>query len=122
MAKNKPTRLPKRVAGMKLSKPLRKRGGQLLDFLTRPVVADLLAAALAAGVAALAENRRVRGAAVDARNRAGKAVTTAGAAVATTASEAGRQAAKALSDIGGDTPARTRSRRRRSSAERPTAH
>ena len=121
MAKNNQTRLPKRLAGVKLSKPLRKRGAQMLDLLSRPIVADLVAAALAAGAVALARNKRVRGAAASAGNRAGKAAASAGATVAATALEAGRQASKALPDIGGDTPARTRNRRRRAS-ERPTAH
>lgn len=124
MAKNDATRFPKRIAGIRLSKRLRRRGGRMLDFLGGPVAANLAAAALIAGIAALGRNKRVRRAAAEARDRAGKVAATAGAAVTETASEARRRAAKMLSDTGGADSARrppARSRKRRPEA-RPTAH
>ncbi|MBB4631321.1 hypothetical protein [Sphingosinicella soli] len=74
----KTQKLPKRVAGVKLSKPMRIRGGKLLAALKHPVVAPLALAAVAAGAVALKDNDRVRSAAGKARTKAGEAASGLG--------------------------------------------
>lgn len=65
MARTKATKLPKRIAGVKLSKKLRKRGGKVLDLLRHPLTADIAAAAMVAMAAAVRESERARKAAGD---------------------------------------------------------
>ena len=95
-------KLPKRVAGIKLSKPMRIRGGKLLAALKHPVVAPLALAAVAAGAVVLKDNQRVRAAAGKARAKAGEAASSLGhgaavigSAVAAKASEGKRRMGEA---------------------------
>jgi hypothetical protein len=47
------TKLPKRIAGIKVPKELREPGGKLLDAVRHPLVMDVAAAALIAAAAGL---------------------------------------------------------------------
>lgn len=75
MGKNKATKLPKKIAGVKVPKTLRKKGGKVVDALSHPLVADIAAAALLAAAAALRDNKKVRAAAVTAKDEAGDAAS-----------------------------------------------
>lgn len=63
MAKQKSGKLkiPKRVAGIKLPKPLRKKANKALMWAENPIVADALAAALLAGAKALSDQPSGKG-------------------------------------------------------------
>ena len=52
----KPTKLPKKIAGMTIPKALRTEGGALVDLMRHPVIAGLAAAGLAALTDAIREN------------------------------------------------------------------
>ena len=58
MAKN--GKLPKRIAGVKVPKTLRKRGHGMSVLLNNPIVADLIAAALLFAAERLAKNPKLR--------------------------------------------------------------
>lgn len=73
---------PKRIAGLKVPKRMRKRLGKAGGLLQHPLVADLAAAALIAAAAALRENKKVRSAARTAKGKAGDAAHGLGAGVA----------------------------------------
>lgn len=73
---------PKRIAGVKVPKQMRKKLGKAGDFLQHPLVADLAAAALIAAAAALRENKNVRSAARTAKTKAGDAAQGLGTGVA----------------------------------------
>ena len=49
------TKPPKRIAGVKVPKELRKSGAKLVDTLSHPLIADVAAAALMAAAGALRE-------------------------------------------------------------------
>lgn len=74
----KSTKLPKRIAGVKIPKKLRKRGGKMVDMLAHPLVADVAAAALLAAAQAIKESKRVRSATATAREKAGELANEAG--------------------------------------------
>lgn len=65
-----PTRLPKRVAGVRLPKQLRTRGGRLVDILSNPLITAFAVPVLIAGAVAIRNSKAVRAAAVKARNKA----------------------------------------------------
>lgn len=105
MAKTK--KLPKRIAGVKIPKKLRKRGAPIYELLKRPmvrtVVADMLAAGLLAAADALAKSKPAKKAGKKAKRVAEEAgETTADAATAgaidvgNVLAFAARQAAKAI--------------------------
>lgn len=73
---------PKRIAGIKVPKRMRKRLGKAGGVLQHPLVADLTAAALIAAAAALRDNKKVRSAARKAKSKAGDAANEVGAGVA----------------------------------------
>lgn len=70
MAKSKPTKLPKRIAGVKVPKRMRRPGGKVLDALSHPLVADVVAAGLLAAAAAVRDSHSVRRAAIKAGDKA----------------------------------------------------
>lgn len=69
MAKN--GKLPKRIAGVKIPKKVRKRGGEIYALLGSPVVAHIVAAGLIAAANSLATSRTAK--------KAGKAAKDAAA-------------------------------------------
>jgi hypothetical protein len=58
--KKKAARLPKRIAGVKIPKAVRKSGGALLGQVNTPLGRELIAAGLVAAGAALAKKDEVR--------------------------------------------------------------
>jgi hypothetical protein len=105
MAKTK--KLPKHIAGVKIPKKLRKRGAPIYAMINQPMVknvaADMVAAGLLAAADALARSRSAK----KAGNKAKHAAADAGKATADAASEsvinvgnvlafAAREAAKAI--------------------------
>ncbi|HEX8447949.1 MAG TPA: hypothetical protein VF652_00035 [Allosphingosinicella sp.] len=68
-------KIPKRIAGVKVSKAVRKAGKSALKLAEKPAVSETVAAALLAAAAALRAppaTRRAAGAAADAAGQAGK--------------------------------------------------
>ena len=51
-------RIPKKVAGVKIPKELRRKGNKVIDLMSHPLVADIAAAALTAAAAALRGDRK----------------------------------------------------------------
>ena len=105
MAKN--GKLPKRIAGVKIPKKLRKRGAPLYALMQNPmvrnVVADMLAAGLLAAADALAKQPKVKKAGKNAGKAAKQTADEVGEAASTGAGNAGqvlafiaREGAKAL--------------------------
>lgn len=71
MAKNaRKPKFPKRVAGMKVPKPMRKTGTGLMRFAATPLGSALIADLMIAGAARVAQDRRVRAAAAEAGREA----------------------------------------------------
>jgi hypothetical protein len=66
----KKNKLPKRVAGVKIPKKLRKRGGQVYAFLESPVVSHLVAAALLAAADNISKKPKVKKAGKKAKHAA----------------------------------------------------
>lgn len=93
-------KLPKRVAGIKLSKPIRIRGGKVLAALKHPMVAPLALAAVAAGVVVLKDNERVRVAAGKARAKAGEAASSLGHGAAVLGSAMAAKASEGKRRVG----------------------
>jgi hypothetical protein len=92
--------VPKRVAGVKLPKKLRKASNRLADMLSHPLVADVAAAALLSLAAAIKDSKKVREAAAAARDRAGDAADTVADASASVASKAVAAARDAGARVG----------------------
>ena len=101
MAKN--GRLPKRIAGVKIPKKLRKNGGAVYELVNRPMVRNILADMIAAGLMVAADRiarqppvkkagKKAKHAAVD----AGEAATASAGSVATILALAARETAKAI--------------------------
>lgn len=67
----KKNKLPKHVAGVKIPKKLRKRGGQVYAFLGSPVVSSIVSAALLAAADNISKKPKVK--------KAGKKVKRAAA-------------------------------------------
>ena len=82
MAKEKAGKLPRKVAGVKVPKKLRKAGSAAMDLAQQPVVGEFVAAALTAAAASLMKDTKV------------------GKAVQRQASDAGSEAVKDASAIG----------------------
>lgn len=103
MAKN--GKLPKRIAGVKIPKKVRKRGGQIYALLGSPLVANLVARGLIAAADSLATSKMAKKAGKAAKHAAadtGEAtVETASAGainVASVLAFAAREAARAIKD------------------------
>ena len=84
MAKN--GKLPKRIAGVRIPKKLRKRGGPLYGLLNQPmvrnIVADMIAAGLLAAADAISKQPRVKKAGKAAKHAAEDVGETAGTGAA----------------------------------------
>ena len=96
MAKNK---LPKRIAGVKIPKKLRKRGGRLYALANNPLMADLMAFALLAAADRLTKQPKVKKAGKAAKHAAENTTEAAGENVIDFASilaMAAREGARAL--------------------------
>ncbi|HJR83372.1 MAG TPA: hypothetical protein VJ775_05550 [Sphingomicrobium sp.] len=105
MAKTK--KLPKRIAGVKIPKKVRKRGAPLYDLMTQPMVrtvaADVLAAGLLAAADALAKSgpakkagKKAKRAAAEAGETTARAATSGAIDVSNVLAFAAREAAKAI--------------------------
>ncbi|HWI84859.1 MAG TPA: hypothetical protein VNT42_00860 [Sphingomonas sp.] len=66
--KDKATKLPKKVGGVKLPKQLRKSAGVVAELAQNPMAREVVSAALVAGAAAIAK-RKVNGAGASAGSR-----------------------------------------------------
>ena len=96
MAKNK---LPKRIAGVKIPKKLRKRGGKAYALVNNPLLADLLAVALLAAADRISKQPKVKKAGKTAKHAAADTAEAAGENVIDFASIlalAAREGARAL--------------------------
>lgn len=96
MAKNK---LPKRIAGVKIPKKLRKRGGKLYALVNNPLIADLVAVALLAAADRISRQPKVKKAGKTAKHAAADTAEAAGENVIDFASIlalAAREGARAL--------------------------
>ena len=102
MAKNADkVKVPKKVAGIKVPKALRKSGA--LDALVSSSIGrEILAGAIVAAAAAAASALRKHGPSVDDVGRAGKAVAGAGADAASATGDMTRTAASALAGVVAD--------------------
>jgi hypothetical protein len=86
---------PKKVAGVKVPKGMRKGGDSLASLVTSPLARELVADALIAIAGALAGNRKAR----DAAAKAGSKVAKAGAQAGSAAMDAGADAASGAKDM-----------------------
>jgi hypothetical protein len=68
--KDKKTKIPKQVAGVKIPKAWREQGRHLADLARNPLVAEVAAAGLTAVAAALREGPQIKTAAAKARDAA----------------------------------------------------
>jgi hypothetical protein len=95
MAKEKGTKLPKKVAGVKIPKGLRKAGEAAVDLAQQPVVGEFVAAALTAAAASLMADSKagkaVRHEAADAASDTLKQASAIGSAVKKVLLEAARE-------------------------------
>lgn len=91
------TKIPKRIAGVKIPKTLRDSGKAAMKLAQNPVARELLSAGLVAAAAAVAANSRARKAAIEGGRDAADAVTGA----ATTASSSAAMIGAALVDAAG---------------------
>jgi hypothetical protein len=97
MAKN--GKLPKRIAGVKIPKELRKRGGEIAVLLNNPLVADIVAAGLLLAADRIAKKPKVKKAGRDAKHAAEDTAEAAGQSAANVASVlafAAREGARAI--------------------------
>jgi len=83
MAKN--GKLPKRIAGVKIPKKLRKSGAPLYALLQNPLVADLVAVGLIAAADALSKSEKAKAAGKAAESGAKDAAEATGTGAATIA-------------------------------------
>ena len=90
MAKKKAKKLPKTLAGVKISKKVRKQGAELLATVNTPLGRELLAAGLVAAGAAIAKREETR-----------KVVARVAGAAEETAEDAAARGARVASQIGG---------------------
>ena len=92
-------RLPKRIAGVKIPKKLRKRGGNFYAVLKNPLVADLVAVALVAAADRIARQPKVKAARKKAKAAAADTAQASASNVVDFASilaTAAREGAKAI--------------------------
>jgi hypothetical protein len=113
MAKNgKNAKLPKRIAGVKIPKHLRKSGGRVYSLLQTPVVGNVVADLLAAGLIAAADamskqpavskaGKTAKDVAADAGEATAKAATTSAISVGTVLAAAVREGARVISETYG---------------------
>jgi hypothetical protein len=106
MAKSKATKLPKKVAGVKIPKELRKAGQAAAEWVRGPVISEIAAAAMMAAAASLADSKKGRTVRRDAADLASESVREA-SAVGTAVKRALIDAARSLLDDyeGGSKPA-----------------
>ena len=102
--KNKTSKLPKRIAGVKVPKELRNAGGMLGKLARDPAAREVALAALTAALAARKESRTIARKALaetgEAAGNAGRAAGWMGPALTAAAVEAGRLLLEAY-DSGG---------------------
>lgn len=97
--KSKKLKIPKKIAGVKVPKELRKAGKQLVKLAEEPRARDVALAALAAGLAARKDSRKAaKQAAVEAGDGAANAAGWVTAALAAAALEAGRRVLETLDE------------------------
>jgi hypothetical protein len=101
-------KLPKRIAGVKIPKKLRKQGGKLHALLDQPFVADVVAAGLLAAADAMVRSRPARKAgkaakhaAADASEAAAEAASTGAVNIGSVLAFAAREAARAIKSNSG---------------------
>ena len=97
MAKN--GKLPKRIAGVKIPKKLRKRGGEISVLLSNPLVADIVAAGLLLAADRIARKPKVKKAGKAAKQAAEDTAQAAGEGagnIATVLAFAAREGARAI--------------------------
>jgi hypothetical protein len=98
MAK-KSKKLPKKIAGVKVPKDLRKAGGKLAKLAEQPVAREIAMAALAAGLAARKDARRAaKKAAIETGGEVAEGAGWVSAALGAAALEAGRRLVEVLDD------------------------
>ena len=102
--KAKKNKLPKKIAGVKVPKELRKAGGKLAKLAEQPVAREIAFAALAAGLAARKDARKAaKKAAVETGGEVAEGAGWMSAALGAAALEAGRRLVDVLDDgKGGD--------------------
>jgi len=91
----KKAKLPKKIAGVKVPKKLRKGGGSLLALIESPIGRRVAADALIAVAGVLAGNDRTRGAVA----AAGREVADAGEAAASGSADVARQVAEVATGV-----------------------
>jgi hypothetical protein len=95
----KSKKLPKKIAGVKVPKELRKAGGKLAKLAEQPVAREIAFAALAAGLASRKETRKAaKKAAVEAGGEVADSANWVSAALGAAALEAGRRIVEVLDD------------------------
>ena len=95
----KKNRLPKHIAGVKIPKKLRKRGGQVFALLDSPVISSIVAAALLAAADSISRQPKVKKAGKKAKHAAADTADAAQSNVIDFASilaMAAREGARAL--------------------------
>jgi hypothetical protein len=102
--KSKKNKLPKKIAGVKVPKELRKAGGKLARIAEQPVAREIAFAALAAGLAARTDARKAaKKAAVETGGELAENAGWVSAALAAAALEASRRLVDVIDDgKGGD--------------------
>lgn len=103
MAKDKKNKIPKKIAGVKVPKELRKSGEKLTKLAKDPVVREIALAAVAAGLASREETRKK--AKKKAAETGGNLSEDAGwvaAALGAAALEAGRRVAQVIEETDGE--------------------
>lgn len=101
MVKNKGKKLPKKVAGVKIPKGLRKAGEAAKDLAQQPVISELVAAALTAAAASLSETKTAKAArreTADAASDTMKEVSAIGSAVKRVLLDAARELLDSIDD------------------------
>jgi hypothetical protein len=88
------TKLPKRIAGVKVPKELRQSGGKLLEAVSHPLVMDIAAAALMAAAARLRDEASKSRLSDEADGAQGSASPALGTLLAATAAEGIRKIAE----------------------------
>ena len=91
--------LPKRIAGVKIPKKLRKRGGQVFAFLDSPVISSIVAAGLLAAADSISKQPKVKKAGKKAGKTAKRAAADTAAEKALTTHSARRTAEATQSNV-----------------------
>jgi hypothetical protein len=101
MAKAKNSKIPKRIAGVKVPKELRNAADLALQLSRHPVVADIIAAGLLAAAAALKDSDAVKDAAKAAGDEADALRRSGGRAKRVVKAAAGAMGRSVLEEIKG---------------------